>query len=167
MAKSNVKIKNRISKEWRNLVKLAKKNGKIPDQIDVGLFGKNDSEVVKYATRNEFGNPSKNIPARPFLRSTLSVYKKEIIKFIMKEKENILLKGEYKKSFGRIGAFVQGLVQKRIKTSRSWAVPNRPSTIAKKGSSTPLINTGRMRQAITYSLRRKIAKNIIRSFEGM
>jgi hypothetical protein len=43
-------------------------------------------------------------------------------------------------------------VQETIRNAKSWAVPNAPETIEQKGSSSPLIDTGRMVGAVRYEV---------------
>ena len=160
-----VTVSDHQKKEWKNLAKLVRKGGKTGNVIDIGLFGEQGSDLVAYATKNEFGDSS--TPARPFLRSTLKVYYKEIINFIKKERFNILFKGNADKSMKRIGLFVESLVKKRITNAKTWARPNSPVTVQRKGSSSPLIDTGRMRASIVSRLRRQIAGQVIRSIGGI
>ena len=49
--------------------------------------------------------------------------------------------------------FQKGLIQRKIVDGTFE--PNAPSTIRKKGSSRPLIDTGRMRQSVNFIIRRK------------
>ena len=53
----------------------------------------------------------------------------------------------------RVGALGVRLVQEKI-VSGSFK-PNAPSTIRKKGSDKPLIDTGRMRQSVKYVCQRR------------
>ena len=48
---------------------------------------------------------------------------------------------------------MKGIVQKTIKEGSF--VPNAPSTIRKKGSDKPLIDTGRLRQSVNYHIKPK------------
>jgi len=59
-------------------------------------------------------------------------------------------KAKYEKE---IGIFQKDLVQEKI-TNGSFA-PNAPSTVMAKGSSKPLIDTGRMRQSVNYVIQQK------------
>ena len=52
-----------------------------------------------------------------------------------------------------IGIFQKDLIQEKI-TEGSYE-PNAASTIRRKGSSKPLIDTGRMRQSVNYEIRKK------------
>jgi hypothetical protein len=53
-------------------------------------------------------------------------------------------------AYGRIGMVAVGDVQRRI--VQRIPPPNAPSTIAKKGSDVPLIDTGRLRQSVDYTV---------------
>ena len=53
----------------------------------------------------------------------------------------------------KIGIFQKDLIQEKI-TEGEFA-PNAASTVKKKGSSKPLIDTGRMRQSVNYVIKEK------------
>ena len=61
--------------------------------------------------------------------------------------------GTAEQSLKQIGVFGVGLVQEKIE-SGSYE-PNAPSTIRKKKSDKPLIDTGKMRQSVKYVIRKK------------
>ena len=86
-------------------------------------------DMAQIAMWNELGTST--APSRPFLRKSVD--------------ENADLK--------QIGVFGVGLVQEKIE-SGSYE-PNAPSTIRKKKSDKPLIDTGRMRQSVKYVIRKK------------
>ena len=102
--------------------------------------------LVEYAAANEFG--SARIPERSFLRSTASknqdAYSRELEnavgRYIDDGREAAIV------SLKRLGVRAVGDVQTTITELRT--PPNSPATIAAKGSSNPLIDTGRMRQSI-------------------
>ncbi len=52
-----------------------------------------------------------------------------------------------------LGEFYQMKIQMTIRNAGSWAVPNAPSTVERKGSSSPLIDTGRMVQSVRYEIK--------------
>ena len=52
-----------------------------------------------------------------------------------------------------IGIFQKDLIQEKI-TEGSFT-PNAASTVRKKGSNKPLIDTGRMRQSVNYVIKKK------------
>ena len=54
-----------------------------------------------------------------------------------------------------VGMVTVADVQRMITSAKSWATPNKPGTIRKKGSSSPLIDLGRLRQSITFTVKGK------------
>jgi hypothetical protein len=164
--------------EWDRLVKNVKEiqKRKVPS-VKVGIFGKQGSDLVKYAAANEFGAKINHfyaqvelgtkarkhitkkviksfeivIPERSFLRSTVIEKKKLINEFVAKQFiEFIGAKQSLNQSLNRIGLLVVSMVQQKIRKGPFKA--NAPSTIRQKKSSRPLINTGRMRQSISHEL---------------
>lgn len=119
-------------------------------------FGK--PTVAEYAIQNEFGTDK--IPARPALRNAIDENEKKIRKFKQKVIQKYLIDGKLneKQAGSLIGFFVRSLMQRSITDLKS--PPNAPSTIARKGSSNPLIDTGRYRQSINY----KVTTKKIRDF---
>lgn len=93
-----------------------------------------------------FGGP---IPERPFMRNAMRDNRVKYRDGMAKSAPQIL-RGEtaIRTVLSKLGALAQGDIQSEI-TSLS-SPPNSPVTIAIKGSSNPLIDTGAMRQAITW-----------------
>lgn len=116
-----------------------------PNAVNIGLFGEQGSDLVIYAASNEFG--TEIIPERSFLRSTVDEKRREFGKFIDKNKV-LIVQGplQRRQVLARLGLFAEKEIVMKI--DRGPFVPNRPSTIARKGSSKPLIDTGRMRASI-------------------
>ena len=105
------------------------------------------SDLVTIAAANEFG--TKNIPSRPFMRNSVDKNKPKIKKL----QENALSKifrgtASVRQSLRIIGEGMEGFIKKEIKDLKFPA--NKPSTIKRKGSSNPLIDTEQMRQNITH-----------------
>jgi hypothetical protein len=88
-----------------------------------------------------------NIPARPWLLPGVRSGNAEYIKIIARELEN---GGTPETALNKVGVKAVAFVQKYMTDLRD--PPNAPSTIAKKGSSNPLIDSGAMRQSVTYKL---------------
>ena len=103
---------------------------------DAKVHGKKASDVVpsnaEVAAWNHFG--TEKVPARPFLDVA-----------IVKNKAIVA---------GAMGAMAAGKVQQYI-ADVFIPPPNSPRTIARKGSSHPLIDTGQMRQSITWQRTKK------------
>ena len=108
--------------------------------------------VTEVAAWNEFGTARS--PARPFMRQTLKNSRKEITRHAQSQMKAVLNgKMDAQTALNRIGSYVKGRMQLEIRDGEF--TPNAPSTIARKGSSKPLIDTGRMRQHIVYEIRPK------------
>lgn len=101
-------------------------------------------------TLGGFGGP---IPERPFMRNAMRSNQTKYQQF-MKVSAKAILSGEVtpEVSLKRLGRMAQVDIQEEI-TSLS-SPPNAPITIALKGSSNPLIDTGEMRGAVTWKLER-------------
>lgn len=109
--------------------------------------------ILDVALANEFG--TKNIPERSFLRSSFIKYNRKFqrIFIAMIRKDMADGKLDMDMLLKKAGAYWVGLVKKQITDIRK--PPNAPSTIKKKGSSNPLIDTGQLRASIGYEVIRK------------
>jgi hypothetical protein len=155
-----VKIKDN-RKKFDELQKTLANIHKHKPTVAVGVLGKEGSEVypdgegvtvVDIATFNEFGTPT--IPARSFLRHTFDVEQGRMLALLRKLKSR-MARGEIgvRKVLTYVGEYAQKQVNIAIVAGGHPFKPNAPSTIAEKGSSSPLINTGRLRQSIRYEVR--------------
>ena len=122
--------------------------------VKVGVMGGESVKgvsVVDYAVWNEFG--TKNIPKRPFMQRTADEKLAETLKFsdylVGKMIDGGITPDGVLKN---LGEFYQKQIQMMIRTAKEWADPNAPATIARKGSSSPLIDTGRLVQSIRYEI---------------
>lgn len=138
----------KVKKELEQLKKLQvrigfqrgkKKYADETDMCDVALF-------------NELG--TSNAPSRPFLRQSVDGNSDKInalCKSIMKNVSNGSCTAE--EAYKKAGVYIKGLVQEQIKNGEFAA--NKPSTIKKKGSDNPLIDTGQMRQSVNFVICKK------------
>lgn len=115
--------------------------------------------VAQLATIHEFGKVIHQprmrrtivIPERSFLRATVDQYRDAITRReVLLTQGYVLGKFELKSSLELLGQYVVGLVKQRIANGIPPA--NSPWTIAQKGSSKPLIDTGQLRNSITYQV---------------
>lgn len=91
------------------------------------------------------------IPARPFISGWFDENREANRRFARKLAEQRLLGADtYEGSLKKMGAYAQGGIQKRM--AAGWAPPNADSTIARKGSSKPLINTGQLRSSVAFRI---------------
>ena len=100
------------------------------------------AQLLEIAKAHEFG--TQMIPERSFLRAWADEAAQEI-----RQRFESIEKADTN-AYERIGAWAAGQVQARI--SRGILPANHPKTIAKKGSSTPLIDTGLLRSSITWKV---------------
>lgn len=101
------------------------------------------------------GSPINNIPPRPFLEPSIE-HNLQAILAGQKQILNLALKGQtaaLPAGFAALGLLGQNLAKRWFTDSRNGWAPNTPATIARKGSDKPLIDTGALRQAITYVVR--------------
>ena len=105
------------------------------------------------------GIPSRNVPPRPVLRPAINKPEtKQQIETLMKDaaKEALVMGNQEacEKYFHKAGMVGRDACKKYISEGGNLA-PNAPYTIAKKGSSLPLVDTGSMLGSITYAVRKK------------
>jgi len=105
------------------------------------------SDLVTIAAANEFG--TKNIPARSFMRSTFDKSLKQTEAFKGRLYDRVLA-GQLNagRALGILGEFYTAKVKATITKLRT--PPNAASTIKRKKSTNPLIDTGQLRAGITH-----------------
>lgn len=120
-----------------------------PSAVKVGFpEGRAAGGVIERAVFNEFGT-SRGVPERPFFRNAMADNKTKYRAMTRAEARRILAgEATMASALGDLGIMAQGDIQQSIVSLRT--PPNAPATIARKGSSNPLIDTGEMRQAVTY-----------------
>lgn len=112
-----------------------------PAEFNENVEGSDNFNLASLAAVLEFGN--ENIPSRPFLRQTLAEnQEKYTALFVELFSAGVSLDQIY----GQIASVAQGDVQLGIRNG-DWT-PNAPSTIKRKKSSKPLIDTGKLRQSV-------------------
>ena len=113
--------------------------------------GKSSHKNILKATVNEYGSPRKKIPSRPFTRYTFSKFMGKVANFHGKLYGQILDGKETTyKALQKIGLFYRGLLQVSIRTG-PW-VKNAPSTLRRKSSTKPLIDTGDMLADVQFKV---------------
>ncbi|MDZ5758057.1 hypothetical protein RAK27_05240 [Carnobacterium maltaromaticum] len=92
-----------------------------------------------------------NIPERSFLRSTFDEKEGEWQEFFTNQIDSLISGSATANSiYSQLGARIASDIQKKIKeTSRP---SNAAATVANKGTNNPLINTGRLRQSVTWKV---------------
>lgn len=103
--------------------------------------------VAHVAYAHEYGN---DVPRRPFFSN--AVTKGEAL-FSDVFKEVLRRGGSIEQAFDQVGQVVSDAVKQSI--TELDTPPNSEETIARKGSSNPLIDTGHMRDSVTWQVVKK------------
>ena len=149
MARSRVQGGRKL-KAWLKKAKTAQARSK---SVSVGFFSTakypDGTPVAAVAAWNEFG--TERIPERPFLRQSIEGAEKVIMP-VLKDGIDPRDMALDRTTAGKVGLVMQARIQRSITELRTPA--NAPSTTAPrpqgKGSSNPLIDTGHMRDSVTY-----------------
>lgn len=120
--------------------------------------GDDDVTVAQVAYWNEYG--TENAPPRPAFRLAMEQNNATITQALERATKVIVdsttksstenPKSVAKKTMSQVGLLVQGMIQQSITDLKD--PPNAPRTIAMKGSSNPLIDSGQYRKSITYAV---------------
>jgi phage gpG-like protein len=149
----------RIYRNATALGGLVVKVGVIGDAADAPAEDDGDDEITvgRIAGVHEFGAAIQTrfgvilIPERSFIRSTMADERPALSSLIGRLAGRVI-DGKLTEAgaLGQLGARIAAQMQRRI--ARGIPPPNAPSTIARKGSSKPLIDTGRLRSSITWAV---------------
>lgn len=137
-------------------------------EIRVGILGskaarrngKGDITNAEIGFINEFGSEKRKIPGRSFLGMPLRLYFAEYVKnkksFGNKEVKEAVKQGTLLLLAKKLGLVAEEVVEDAFATSGfgNWE-ENKPSTIKRKGSDMPLIDTGELRRSITSEAKKK------------
>ena len=102
----------------------------------------------------EHGSPAYRVPPRPFLEPGIEKHLDLVESGMKAALQDVLDGGDGRAQRERLGATMAAKVQAYFQEDNGWP-PNAPSTIKKKGSAQPLVDTGALRQSITYIIRPK------------
>lgn len=128
--------------------------------VEVGFFSTarypDGTPVAAVAAWNEFGTKRgsgagrrQHVPERPFFRQAIKAMESGLVDLLIDGIDP--KKGVVDRHLAdRIGAYAQGQVQKQIIELDTPI--NADSTVARKGSSNPLVDTGTMRNAVTWKV---------------
>ncbi len=111
----------------------------------------NGADVAEIAAYNEFGSSS--TPPRPFMKQSFENHQSELQAGCDSVNKKLAEGGNAEEALKTLGTFAKGLVQEEI-VSGGFA-PNAESTVKQKGSSQPLIDTGRMRQSVNFIIKQR------------
>ena len=113
------------------------------------------TDICDIAAWNELGTEHGTwiIPPRPFLRKSVDENEDKIDALINTSAADLMNGKTAEQILKKIGVFQQGLIKEKI-TEGDFA-ENADSTIRKKGSDHPLIDTGIMKSSVNYWIRQK------------
>lgn len=109
-----------------------------------------------FVTTHTVGSHIVIIPQRSFMRSTYNEKEKTITQGAVNVARTASNGGDFEQSVKKLGQLVEGAIKRKI--AQGPFKPNSPSTIRRKKSSRPLIDTGHMRQSIRYKVRKRGGK---------
>ncbi len=165
-AKLEVKDKGLLAlfKRARAIKKSRVKVGVLASGKGGAKHGRSDADVATQGGRGsltlaqiaailEFGTEDGHIPARPALRNTFDAMKPELVE-LGKKLLGAVIDGkmDVKKALNIMGAKLANGVKRTITSGSGVPPANAPSTIAKKGSSRPWVDTGRVVGAISWEV---------------
>jgi hypothetical protein len=121
--------------------------------------GRDPLTVLDVATINEFGaqwtdkaGRVHEIPERSFIRDWFDAAEPELREKMLALMQDVIAgRREVDQILQLLGLYCVGQIEQRI--ADGVPPPNAPSTIKKKGSSKPLINSGQLRASVTFEVR--------------
>lgn len=122
------------------------------EKVGGKVYG-NGQSVMDIGARHEYGTDT--LPRRSFLRVPFANKQKELEAAIATQFRKVIEQGvPAKDALGMVGVKAQQVSQDAFRNRGygSWK-PLAPETIAQKGSSAPLIDTGTLRNSITWVVR--------------
>jgi hypothetical protein len=113
-----------------------------------------DFVVLDLANVHEFGSEDGHVPQRSFIRAWTDQNHAQVVEW-QREMMRAVAAGQLdiRLALERLGLKIAGAIQAFMATS--IPPPNAESTIARKGSSTTLIDSGQLRSSVTHQLRPK------------
>lgn len=154
-----------VKADIKGLEKLRKAIGK-EFAVQVGILGnktkrkKTEQTNAYIGFQHEFGVFSKRIPKRSFLKTPLEMHLNEFLekhkKTSRKEFEKCVQSGDLESFARNLGIVAEEVIQEAF-ASRGFGQwkGNKEYTIRKKGSDSPLIDTGQLRRSITSRVKKK------------
>jgi hypothetical protein len=109
--------------------------------------------VAQLAAIHEFGAPRANIPERSYIRSTYHAEQDALRQMARTLVQRVLMgKMEAEQALNLLGMKLANAIKRAITTGDGIPPPLSPDTIRRKGSSRPLVDTGRLLGAITWKV---------------
>lgn len=156
MSKGQVKVDDHVFRELREKIRgIGKAYVKVGVLESAGSADAGDGlTMAELAAIHEYGAPRANIPARSFIRNTFldSDGAESLKKFMFRTAKGLIQeKLDVQQALNQLGAFAQSMIKNRIKAH--IPPPLKPATVKRKGSSTPLVDTGQLINSITWEVK--------------
>ncbi len=135
---------------------IASMDGRVTSRV--GVYGeeaakqheRSDLTNGELAAIHEFGV---GVPERSFVRAWIDESEKQIVAQLKAEATDVLTgKRDVYTASSRVGRWAEDEIRARI--ARGISPPNAPTTVARKGSSTPLVDSGELVGAISSAAER-------------
>ena len=151
----SIQVKTVIDERgWRKLVGLLEKLDEL--EVRVGVVGAPDSDIVDIAATHEFGDPTRKIPERSYIRRTFEKDEAARAAAIGKLTGRVVDgKLQPEQAMGLLGTREVAAIRNTIAGGAHIPPPLQPETIARKGSDRPLVDTGRLLNSIAYVVEKK------------
>jgi len=149
----------KFTKKWQETLKEFKKSYRVKVGYPSESTGKEQHEDdginnATLAAVHNLGSVANNIPPRPFLKQSFEKYQSERKKLAERLVRDFMRGAiDMKTAHEKMGNASAGWGRK-IFTTGDFA-PLKPATVARKGSSRPLIDTGELRRALTFEVVKK------------
>lgn len=149
-------IRNTATKKLGEIVGLLKdlEKAKVVVGVTAATNGRDGGlSNAMIAAVHEFGSPAQGIPERSFLRSTVTENADKYAKMEAEKVKEAIASGRMSTydAYSVIGNEAMNDVKLKIANGPFKALDEK--TVERKGSSKPLIDTGALRQAITFEVR--------------
>jgi hypothetical protein len=132
--------------------------------VKAGVIGSKGAEVhgsiagqtitnTDLAAIHEFGAPSVGIPERSFIRSTFEANKQDYISKLRLVVKNVYHgRGTIEAGLKLIGLKIENDIKATVRSGEGVPPPLAQSTIDRKGSSRPLVDTGQMINSVSSAV---------------
>lgn len=163
----------RVLKDINRIPALLKElQGLMVHKVEVGVLGDSDADMVMIATVHEYGasitvtpkmraflhyegvhlsanTTTINIPERSFMRAGFDANETVLVSTFQEILYGVMA-GAYgwRVAYDRVGQFLARRLARYLVDLKTPA--NAPLTVERKGSSNPLVDTGRLQQSITW-----------------
>ncbi|WP_237173037.1 hypothetical protein [Paracandidimonas lactea] len=119
--------------------------------IQAGTDSQDGTDMLDIAIYNEYG--TRHIPPRPFMRNAAEKYREDIATVMDHLARKVEDGANAAQALETLGQWYQGRQQAHIRSGEFK--PNAPATIKRKGSSVPLIDKGKLVNAVRYEVLKK------------